>query len=229
MLELWGMQSTPSLPSLPGPLWPGVVALDRVLSMSQIELNCVLMLNWIVWNGTFICLKTDLALNNLQRLICHKTQTNKHSWSEWTWELRQSKDNSTLYKSPGLESHNWLSVSLNNNNHNQDGVISSLNGKHLKFVGQFIYLDSNISSTENNVNICRGMAWSTIDWLTTIWKFDLSDKTKQELFQAVAVSVLLYGHIPWTLIICLMKKVGWNNTILWAVMSKSWKQHPTKH
>ena len=31
MLELWGMQSTPSLPSLPGPLCPGVVAPDRVL------------------------------------------------------------------------------------------------------------------------------------------------------------------------------------------------------
>ena len=39
MLELWGMQSTPSLPSLPGPLWPGVVGPDRVLSMGQIELN----------------------------------------------------------------------------------------------------------------------------------------------------------------------------------------------
>ena len=35
--------------------------------------NCVLMLNWIVWNRT-ICIKMDLALNNLQRLICHKTQ-----------------------------------------------------------------------------------------------------------------------------------------------------------
>ena len=45
MLELWAMQSTPSLPSLPGPLWPGVVALDRVLSMGQIEVNCVFMLN----------------------------------------------------------------------------------------------------------------------------------------------------------------------------------------
>ena len=29
MLELWGMRSTPSLPSLPGPFWPGVVALDK--------------------------------------------------------------------------------------------------------------------------------------------------------------------------------------------------------
>ena len=48
MQGLWGMQSTPSLPSLPGPLWPGVVAPDRALSIGQIELNYVLMLNWIV-------------------------------------------------------------------------------------------------------------------------------------------------------------------------------------
>ena len=48
MLELWGMQSTPSLPLLPGPLWPEVVAPIRVLSMGQIELNSVLMINGIV-------------------------------------------------------------------------------------------------------------------------------------------------------------------------------------
>ena len=29
MLELWGMWGTSSLPSLPGLLWPGLVALDR--------------------------------------------------------------------------------------------------------------------------------------------------------------------------------------------------------
>ena len=39
MLELWGMQSTPLLPSLPGLLWPMVVATDKVLSMSKIGLN----------------------------------------------------------------------------------------------------------------------------------------------------------------------------------------------
>ena len=33
MLELWGMWSTPSLTMLPSPLWPGVVAPDRVLFM----------------------------------------------------------------------------------------------------------------------------------------------------------------------------------------------------
>ncbi len=45
MQELWGMWSTPSLLSLPGPLWAEVLAPDWVLSMGQIEVNCVLMQN----------------------------------------------------------------------------------------------------------------------------------------------------------------------------------------
>ena len=35
---LWGRRRTPSSLSLPGPLWLGVVALERVLSMGKIEL-----------------------------------------------------------------------------------------------------------------------------------------------------------------------------------------------
>ena len=38
MLKLWRMRCIPSLPSLPSPLWPGVVASKRVLSMGQIKL-----------------------------------------------------------------------------------------------------------------------------------------------------------------------------------------------
>ena len=71
MLELWGMQSTPSLPSLPGPLRPRVLAPDRVLSIGQIELNCVLMLNWIVWNRTVFDIGTVLMLN----------------WIVWNWTV----------------------------------------------------------------------------------------------------------------------------------------------
>ena len=37
-LELWGIQSTLSLTLFSGSLWPGDLAPDRVLSMSQIEL-----------------------------------------------------------------------------------------------------------------------------------------------------------------------------------------------
>ena len=44
-LELWGMRSIPSLLLLSGRLWPRVVAPDRVPSMGEIELNCILMLN----------------------------------------------------------------------------------------------------------------------------------------------------------------------------------------
>ena len=54
MLVLWRMQSTPSLPSLPGPLWPRVIAPARVLSIGQIEFKCILRLNWIVWNRTVL-------------------------------------------------------------------------------------------------------------------------------------------------------------------------------
>ena len=50
--ELWKMWSTSCL------LWPGVVAPNRVLSMGQIELSSVLMLNWIVWNGTVFDIQT---------------------------------------------------------------------------------------------------------------------------------------------------------------------------
>ena len=45
MLELWGMRSISLLPLLPGPLWPVVIANDRVLSKGQIEINSVLVLN----------------------------------------------------------------------------------------------------------------------------------------------------------------------------------------
>ena len=64
MLELWGMRSTPSLLLLPDPLLPGVVALDRVLSMGQIELNCVLMLNLIVGNKTVYMYKHGFGKPN---------------------------------------------------------------------------------------------------------------------------------------------------------------------
>ena len=47
MLELWKMMSSPLLLSLRGTIWPGVGVTDWVLSISQTELNCILMLNLI--------------------------------------------------------------------------------------------------------------------------------------------------------------------------------------
>ena len=57
VLERWRMRSTLLLPSLSVPLWPEVVAPDWVLSIGQIELNCVLMLSLIVSNRTVLTFK----------------------------------------------------------------------------------------------------------------------------------------------------------------------------
>ena len=80
--------------------------------------------------------------------------------------------------------------------------MSSLNYKPLKLANQFTYLDSNISSTESNVNLCIGKVWTAMGWLSVIWKSDFSDKIKQKFLQAVAMSVLLYGCTTWTLTEC---------------------------
>ena len=68
---------------------------QSILKLNWIIRIKTVWLNWIAWNRNafwlfkcfvvlfelelFICLKMDLALNNLQRLICHKTQTNNHT------------------------------------------------------------------------------------------------------------------------------------------------------
>ena len=42
MLKLWEMRSTPSLPFLPGLLWPEMVAPNKALSMGYKELTTYL-------------------------------------------------------------------------------------------------------------------------------------------------------------------------------------------
>ena len=71
------------------------------------------------------------------------------------------------------------------------GVISTQNDSALKLLDKFTYLGSNISSTENDVNIGLKKVWNAIDRLSIIWKSDISDKTKRGFFQTVPVSILL--------------------------------------
>ena len=107
----------------------------------------------------------------------------------------------------------------------QEGAISTL-----KFVDQFTYLDSNISSTESNVNIYIGKSWMAVNRLLIIWKSHISDKIRWEFFQAVVVSELLYGCTTWMLMKHIEKKLDGNYTrMLHAVLNKSWKQYLTKH
>ena len=53
---------------------------------------------------------------------------------------------------------------------------------------------------------------------------------KRSFFQAVVVSILLYGCTTWTLNKLLEKKIDGNYTrMLRAILNKSWQQHPTRH
>ena len=51
----------------------------------------------------------------------------------------------------------------------------------LKLVDKFTYLRSNVTSTENDINMPLAKAWTAIDRL---WESDLSDKIKRSCFQA---------------------------------------------
>ena len=77
-------------------------------------------------------------------------------------------------------------------NQNQRGDISTLTGGSLKLVDKFTYLGSSISSTESDINTQLAKAWSAIDKLLVIWKSDLSNKIKRNIFQTAVVSILLY-------------------------------------
>ena len=113
---------------------------------------------------------------------------------------------------------------------NQKGDIFTISSSSLKLVDNFSYLVSSVSSTENDIDVWLEKAWTAIDKLSIIWNSNLSDKIKCSCFQAVVMSILLYGCTTWTLTKRIEKKLDGNRTrMLWAILNKSWKQHPTKH
>ena len=96
--------------------------------------------------------------------------------------------------------------------YNQTGDISTLDGTSLKLVDKFTYLQSNVLSTERDIDTRLPKAWTAIDRLTIIWKSDLTDKMKHSFFQTAVVSILLYGCTTWTLTKPLEKKLDGNYT-----------------
>ena len=112
---------------------------------------------------------------------------------------------------------------------NQRGNISTLNSSSLKLVDKFIYLGSSVSSTETDINIRLAKAWTAINRLFVIWDSDLTDKMQHNFFQAAVVSILLYGCTTWMLTKCIEEKLDSNFTrMLWVILNKPWRQHPTK-
>ena len=113
--------------------------------------------------------------------------------------------------------------------YNQTGDISTLDGTPLKQADKFTYLGSSVSSTERDIDTRLTKAWAANSRLSIIWKSDLTDKMKRSFFQAAIVSILLYGCKTQTLPRRLEKKLDGNYTrMLWAILNKSWRQHPTR-
>ena len=89
---------------------------------------------------------------------------------------------------------------------------------------------SSVSSTAKDFDTRLTKAWTAINRLSIIWKSDLTDKMKRSFFQAVVISILLYGCTTWTLTKRLKKKLDGNYTRMFrAILYKSWRQHPTRH
>ena len=102
-------------------------------------------------------------------------------------------------------------------------IISTLKGGPLKLVDKFTFLGISVSSTQNAVNPQLAKALTAIDWLSVIWKSDLTDKRKR------IVSILLYGCTTWMLSKRMEKKLVGNYTrMLRALLNKFWRQHSTK-
>ena len=113
---------------------------------------------------------------------------------------------------------------------NQRGNISTLYGSSLKLVDKFPYLGSSVWSNETDINTCLAKACTAINRLSVIWKLDLTDKMKRCYFQAVIMSILLYGCTTWTVIKRMEKKLnGMYTRMLRAILNKSRRQNPKKH
>ena len=166
-----------------------------------------------------------MALNNPLGFICHKTQldiTILANASAQAETLLYSLERATTGISLHVTAHKMNYMCFN-----QKGNISTLGGSSLKLVDKFTYLGSSVSSTEKDIDMRLTKAWTAIDRLSVIWKSDLTDKMKHSFFQAAVVSILLYGCTTCTKRV--EKKLHSNYTwMLWAILNKSCRQHPTK-
>ena len=73
-----------------------------------------------------------------------------------------------------------------------------LNDNDLQQVEDFKYLGAHLESSEKDMEIRIGQAWSAFWKLEKIWlNKHLPDKIKLNLFQAACISILLYGSETW--------------------------------
>ena len=111
---------------------------------------------------------------------------------------------------------------------NNEGIITAQNGCDLKQVKDFNYLDSKVISSENDIQMRIGSAWSALNKLTPIWRSNLDVSIKREFFKTTVESVLTYSLQAWTLTRSLESKLnGAYTRILRAALNVHWSQRVT--
>ena len=109
---------------------------------------------------------------------------------------------------------------------NQSGDNSTLKSDPLKLVNKLSYLRNSVSSAKNDINTPLAKAWTAIDWLSVIWKSDMTNKIKPSFFSPSSSGI---NTAMWMLTKGMEKNLDSNYTrMLWALLNNSWRQHPTK-
>ena len=95
-------------------------------------------------------------------------------------------------------------------------------------MNDFNYLGSKIISSESDIQVRIGSAWSALNKLTPIWKSNLDVSIKREFFRATVESVLTYSSQAWTLTKSLENKLNGAYThMLRAALNVHWSQRVT--
>ena len=126
-------------------------------------------------------MKWVLALNNIQKLICHKTLSNKqNAYLLTTYDVTDIKGlladtpnqaETLLHSLERAAAGIGLPVNAHKTEYmcyNQTGDISTLDRTSLKLVDKFTYLGSSVSTTEKDIDTRLTKAWTAIDRLSII-------------------------------------------------------------
>ena len=113
--------------------------------------------------------------------------------------------------------------------------IETIDGKKIKqaIIEQsgeqdFKYLGSWINSKERDISVRKALAWEPLNTMKNVWKSNLADSIKLQLFRATAETVLLYGCTTWSLSKADEKSLdGTYHRMLRMVKHVSWKDKVT--
>ena len=118
----------------------------------------------------------------------------------------------------------------------EEPVIATKDGKRVKRAvlesgdQDFKYLGSWIDSKTRDISVRKAMAWQALHKLKSVWKSNMSRKTKIDLFRATTESVLLYGASTWSLTKKEDKSLdGTYTRMLRMVLNVDWRDHVTNH